>query len=167
MTAYTSQEAYRLAQNVGVSSMIGIALLAFAALLRARENAKPLAWVVVNEEIGFWASFKSEREAISIQQQHAAQDYHGNYVYPLFSHPPTDSAEAKDIPQSLGVVVSKLRRFFDCADDFESGGCGIGREWFDALTTIGLLERVQRSPAIWQMTKTGEALIEESREGEK
>lgn len=58
------------------------------------------------------------------------------------------------------LVLSKLQRFAECAEDGDSGGCDIGRDWFDALTTIGLLERTKRSPAIWTMTAAGEALIE-------
>ncbi|WP_216621292.1 DUF3850 domain-containing protein, partial [Cupriavidus necator] len=58
---------------------------------------------------------------------------------------------------ALTVIREKLERFEACAGDDE--GCDIGREWFDALTTIGLLERTQRSPALWSMTPAGEALL--------
>lgn len=54
------------------------------------------------------------------------------------------------------VIREKLARFQECADDNE--GADIGREWFDALATIGLLTRVQRSPAMWEMTEAGRAM---------
>lgn len=69
------------------------------------------------------------------------------------------SQPSTGVPDGLAIVIEKLWRFFDCAEDEESGGCNIGRHWFDALTTIGLLERVQRSPAIWEITPRGEALL--------
>lgn len=58
-------------------------------------------------------------------------------------------------------VISKLRRCKECAEDFESGGADIGRHWFDILTHLGLLSRVQRSPAMWEMTQQGEDCLEE------
>lgn len=58
----------------------------------------------------------------------------------------------------LDQIVYRLRRFSDCAEDGE--GCDIGRPWFDTLTLLGLLERVQRSPAFWEMTQEGYALLE-------
>lgn len=58
-------------------------------------------------------------------------------------------------------VISKLRRFKECADDFESGGADIGRHWFDILERLGLLNRVQRSPALWEMTQQGEDCLDE------
>ncbi|EPJ90990.1 hypothetical protein [Pseudomonas psychrophila] len=55
-------------------------------------------------------------------------------------------------------VISKLRRFEECAGD--SQDVDIGRKWFDVLTHLGLLERVQRSPAFWEMTQQGEDALE-------
>lgn len=55
------------------------------------------------------------------------------------------------------VVREKLARFAECVEDGE--GVDIGRDWLDALTTIGLLARVQRSPAMWEMTAAGEAML--------
>lgn len=60
-------------------------------------------------------------------------------------------------PAALTLILEKLERFEVCAGD--ENGCDIGREWFDALTTLGLLERTQRSPALWSMTPAGEALL--------
>ncbi|MFP5500734.1 MAG: hypothetical protein ACLGJE_31735 [Gammaproteobacteria bacterium] len=59
-------------------------------------------------------------------------------------------------------VIRKLERFQECADDGQ--GADIGRHWFDLLTQLGLLNRVQRSPALWEMTQQGEDALELSRE---
>lgn len=70
-----------------------------------------------------------------------------------------DEREAGYMPLTgaMRLVREKLARFEECAADDE--GCDIGREWFDALTTIGLLARTQRSPAMWSMTPAGEAML--------
>ncbi|HWH86199.1 MAG TPA: hypothetical protein VNV36_05405 [Pseudomonas sp.] len=60
-------------------------------------------------------------------------------------------------------VISKLRRFEECASDFEAGGVDIGRHWLDLLTQLGLLSRVQRSPALWEITQQGEACLDEKK----
>lgn len=65
------------------------------------------------------------------------------------------------VPDGLAIVRQKLQRFEDCSEDGD--GCDIGREWFDALTTIGLLERTQRSPAWWTMTPAGHELLATTR----
>ena len=62
-------------------------------------------------------------------------------------------------------VVRKLERFQECADDGQ--GADIGRHWFDLLTQLGLLNRVQRSPALWEMTQQGEDALELSRQSAK
>ncbi|MCU0212550.1 hypothetical protein HBR94_14215 [Pseudomonas sp. WS 5412] len=62
-------------------------------------------------------------------------------------------------------VVRKLERFQECADDGQ--GADIGRHWFDLLTQLGLLNRVQRSPALWEMTQQGEDALELSRQNAK
>ncbi|WP_425953021.1 hypothetical protein [Ralstonia pseudosolanacearum] len=54
-------------------------------------------------------------------------------------------------------IRERLARFAECAEDDED--CDIGRHWFDALTTIGLLARTQRIPARWSMTPAGEELL--------
>lgn len=56
-------------------------------------------------------------------------------------------------------VVSKLQRFQECADDGQ--GADIGRHWFDLLTQLGLLNRIQRSPALWEITQQGEDCLDE------
>ncbi|MFU6490261.1 hypothetical protein ACM8AO_14895 [Pseudomonas aeruginosa] len=63
------------------------------------------------------------------------------------------------LPPFAEKVQAKLRRFYDCASDFESGGVDIGRHWLDLLTQLGLLNRVQRSPALWEITQQGEDLL--------
>lgn len=63
------------------------------------------------------------------------------------------------LPPFAEKVLAKLRRFYDCASDFESGGVDIGRHWFDLLTQLGLLNRVQRSPAFWEISQQGEDLL--------
>ncbi|HCF5547906.1 TPA: hypothetical protein NIG91_006667, partial [Pseudomonas aeruginosa] len=62
-------------------------------------------------------------------------------------------------PPFAEKVLAKLRRFYDCAEDFESGGVDIGRHWLDLLTQLGLLNRVQRSPAFWEISQQGEDLL--------
>ncbi|WP_443190964.1 hypothetical protein [Pseudomonas indica] len=56
-------------------------------------------------------------------------------------------------------IIKKLRRFEECAEDPGSGGTDIGRHWLDLLTQLGLLNRVQRSPAIWEITAQGEDVL--------
>ena len=58
-------------------------------------------------------------------------------------------------------VIGKLQRFYECAED--SQGADIGRHWFDLLTQLGLLNRVQRSPALWEITDQGEEVLETAR----
>lgn len=67
-----------------------------------------------------------------------------------------------DLPPFARIVIKKLRRFEECASDFESGGVDIGKEWLDLLTQLGLLERVQRSPGLWRVSDQGESLLEHS-----
>lgn len=62
-------------------------------------------------------------------------------------------------------VIRKLERFQECADDGQ--GADIGRHWFDLLTQLGLLNRVQRSPALWEMTQQGEDALDLSRQSAK
>lgn len=64
------------------------------------------------------------------------------------------------LPPFAEKVLAKLRRFYDCAEDFESGGVDIGRHWLDLLTQLGLLNRVRRSPALWEISQQGEDLLE-------
>lgn len=61
-------------------------------------------------------------------------------------------------------VIRKLQRFEECASD--SQGADIGRHWLDLLTQLALLNRVQRSPALWEITQQGEDALEVARLGE-
>lgn len=63
------------------------------------------------------------------------------------------------LPPFAEKVLAKLRRFSDCASDFESGGVDIGRHWLDLLTQLGLLNRAQRSPALWEISQQGDDLL--------
>lgn len=56
-------------------------------------------------------------------------------------------------------VLCKLRRFEECADDCDADGVDIGRDWLDILTKLGLLNRVQRSPAFWEISEDGELAL--------
>ncbi len=77
-----------------------------------------------------------------------------------YAAPPAQGIDlGQRIPAELEPVVSALKRFDECAEDTGSEGCDIGRDWFDALTTMGLLKRTQRSPAVWSMTQEGEKLL--------
>ncbi|MPQ71447.1 hypothetical protein [Pseudomonas sp. MWU12-2323] len=62
------------------------------------------------------------------------------------------------LPPFAQKVINKLRRFEECTSDNQ--GADIGRQWFDLLTMLGLLSRVQRSPALWEITQQGEDLLE-------
>jgi hypothetical protein len=59
-------------------------------------------------------------------------------------------------------VIRKLQRFQECTDDGQ--GADIGRHWFDLLTQLGLLNRVQRSPALWEITQQGEDCLDNVKE---
>lgn len=63
-----------------------------------------------------------------------------------------------ELPEFARTVIAKLVRFRDCAEDGQ--GVDIGRNWFDTLVQLGLLHRVQRSPAMWEITCEGDALLE-------
>ncbi len=67
-------------------------------------------------------------------------------------------AKAHTLPQFAQTVIRKLKRFRDCAEDGQ--GADIGKTWFDVLVQLGLLNRVQRSPAWWEITDEGDALLD-------
>lgn len=68
------------------------------------------------------------------------------------------SGQLAGLPPFANQVIRKLQRFDECAGDGQ--GADIGTQWFDVLTQLGLLKRVQRSPALWQVTEQGEQLLE-------
>lgn len=77
---------------------------------------------------------------------------------PLFTAPPAPVEVV--LPPFAEKVISKLRRCEECFSDFDSGGVDIGRHWLDLLTQLGLLNRVQRSPAMWEITQQGEDCLD-------
>ncbi|WP_462402231.1 Lar family restriction alleviation protein [Pseudomonas sp. Marseille-QA0332] len=66
--------------------------------------------------------------------------------------------ERDELPPFAKKVLSKLRRTQECFED--SQGTDIGREWLDVLVKLGLLNRVQRSPALWEISDAGDELLE-------
>lgn len=76
---------------------------------------------------------------------------------PLYTSPPAPVA----VMPFAEKVIGKLHRFQECTGD--SQGVDIGRHWFDLLTQLGLLNRLQRSPALWEMTQQGEDILEVAR----
>ncbi|MBH1442828.1 hypothetical protein I5T78_01010 [Stenotrophomonas maltophilia] len=84
----------------------------------------------------------------------------GKSNVPVWLGPPAQAVDlGPSIPSELAPVAAALKRFNECAEDCDSDGCDIGRDWFDALTTMGLLKRTQRSPAAWTMTAEGDRLL--------
>ena len=84
----------------------------------------------------------------------------GKSNVPVWLRPTAQAVDlGPSIPSELAPVAAALKRFDECAEDCGSEGCDIGRAWFDALTTMGLLRRTQRSPAVWTMTAEGERLL--------
>jgi len=79
-------------------------------------------------------------------------------IQPLFAA--QQAPVAVVLPPFAEKVISKLRRCEECFSDFESGGVDIGRHWLDLLTQLGLLNRVQRSPALWEITQQGEDCLD-------
>ncbi|MFO3675742.1 hypothetical protein ACKWMZ_26655 [Pseudomonas protegens] len=84
---------------------------------------------------------------------------------PLYTRPAEQPAPVAVVHPFTEKVIRKLERFQECADDGQ--GADIGRHWFDLLTQLGLLNRVQRSPALWEMTQQGEDALEVSRKSAK
>lgn len=61
-------------------------------------------------------------------------------------------------------ILADLRRFAECVED--NNDVNLERSRFDLLTQLGLLARVQRSPARWMMTQAGEDAIAQPAAGE-
>lgn len=85
---------------------------------------------------------------------------------PMFDDPKVTNSTEQPAPVAMVMpfaekVIGKLQRFYECAEDGQ--GADIGRHWFDALTQLGLLNRVQRSPALWEITDQGEDVLEAAR----
>lgn len=71
---------------------------------------------------------------------------------------PSAPFEIDDLPPFARKVLKKLQRTQECFED--SQGTDIGRDWLDVLVKLGLLNRVQRSPALWEISDDGDALLE-------
>lgn len=78
---------------------------------------------------------------------------------------PNAPVEIDEQPEFVKTITAKLQRFLDCAEDGQ--GADIGREWFDVLTKLGLLRRIQRSPAWWEVTEQGDALFARAAQARK
>lgn len=63
------------------------------------------------------------------------------------------------VPDFARRVIKKLERVHACFTDGQDAD--IGKDWFDVLTKLGLLDRVQRSPALWQISDVGDALLDQ------
>lgn len=74
-------------------------------------------------------------------------------------NPHAGASEPMALPFFAQKVIAKLKRFEECASDSGAGGVDIGRHWLDLLTQLGLLNRVQRSPGIWEISQQGEDLL--------
>ena len=71
---------------------------------------------------------------------------------------PAVQVELLTLPPFATRIIEKLRRFDVCAEDGQD--VDIGRRWLDMLVHLGLLNRVQRSPALWEMAQQGEDVLE-------
>lgn len=85
-------------------------------------------------------------------------DKHSGYKAPASDVVPVP----RELPPFAQKVIAKLKRFEECADDGQ--GADIGRHWFDLLTQLGLLNRVQRSPGLWEISQQGEDLLNGGRD---
>lgn len=79
-------------------------------------------------------------------------------IFNLYAEQPAPVAMALPFAEK---VIAKLQRFEACASDGQD--VDIGRHWFDLLTQLELLRRVQRSPAYWEMTQQGEDALKATR----
>lgn len=77
----------------------------------------------------------------------------------LTASAPNHSEQVRELPPFAQKVISKLKRFEECASDSDAGGVDIGRHWLDLLTQLGLLNRVQRSPGLWEISQQGEDVL--------
>lgn len=64
---------------------------------------------------------------------------------------------ADGLPYFAHKIIEKLARADECFSEGE--GADIGRHWLDMLTQLGLLNRVQINPAIWEITVQGEEVL--------
>lgn len=62
-----------------------------------------------------------------------------------------------ELPPFAKTVLKKLRRVYECFSDAQDAD--IGRHWLDVLTHLGLLNQVQRNPALWEISQQGDDLL--------
>ncbi len=93
---------------------------------------------------------------IIIQPHHLRELLESKAQHDPMTAPPAPVAVV--LPPFAEKVISKLQRYQECTDDNQ--GADIGRHWFDLLTQLGLLNRVQRSPALWEITQQGEDCLD-------
>lgn len=74
----------------------------------------------------------------------------------LYTAQPSVSGLVEALP-FVKCVIKKLERFDECAADDQD--VDIGRNWLDLLTQLELLNRVQKSPARWEISDMGEAAL--------
>lgn len=77
------------------------------------------------------------------------------HAAPVVAQQPISGVEA--LPPFAVKVIEKLKRFEEtCMDGQDSD---IGKHWLDLLTQLGLLNRVRRSPAYWEIAQQGEDVL--------
>ncbi|WP_010486843.1 hypothetical protein [Pseudomonas sp. S9] len=81
------------------------------------------------------------------------------------SIPATHVAVERELPPFAQKIIAKLKRFEECTDDGQDAD--IGRHWLFLLTQLGLLNRIQRSPAMWEISQQGEDAILSSKGGDQ
>ena len=79
-------------------------------------------------------------------------------IFNLYAEQPAPVAEVMPFVEK---VIAMLQRFEACVSDGQD--VDIDRHWFDVLTHLGLLRRVQRSPAYWEITQLGEDALKTTR----
>lgn len=113
--------------------------------LKPKHQAEPVKWERMSiMEGGKWWPCDDKEEA-------DAAVLCGWKVRALYAEQPAPVAEVMPFAEK---VIAKLQRFEACVSDGQD--VDIDRHWFDVLTHLGLLRRVQRSPAYWEITQQGE-----------
>lgn len=113
--------------------------------LKPKHQVEPVKWERMSiMEGGKWWPCDDKEEA-------DAAVLCGWKVRALYAEQPAPVAEVMPFAEK---VIAKLQRFEACVSDGQD--VDIDRHWFDVLTHLGLLRRVQRSPAYWEITQQGE-----------
>jgi len=152
-------------------------LIPSIAALRARQTTAPVdtaGWIISDGQDARWRTLGEYGEPIWTDNRDAALRFARKVDAEMFSREDEDAWLIKPfaaltpapvgVPSFVQIIMDKLRRFEEVADDVETGGVDIGRGWLDLLTTLGLLDRVQRSPALWRMTDAAAAALHPPRD---